>query len=455
VNLSEDTLQDRPYLDTWNHPTERSTKNVAVCNGKVHVAWFNSPTWSHTGVLYYRRSLDGGLNWEPKVALVGPRDFWRELWIDCKGDTVIIMYEVYSDDNGVDIRYKVSEDGGATWSGEYAPITSYITYNQEAPTFDIVGSTIHMAWADNRPYLLLPLYNIYYKRGVALGSSWTSDNRRDLSDSPILIVDPANSSRLHLWFMTYNTSEKRAKYQRSTDGGNTWSSTVDMSGYDAGGSTPYDRPIGSMAVYNNVIYYMWVDERTGNKEVMYKRSLDGGSTWLGPSNLSGTPTKSWNPYVEAAPTGEARLYWMDSLDGDWEVVCKITTDWGDSWGALERLTNNSAHDGAVSVDYYDDHWYIVWSSDVSGDYEVYFTVDPCPVAQDDELGLRESERERRPGFTLRGNVLILNEAGDYAIYSRDGRLYDEGHASGGETVRLRRGVWFLRYGGRLHRIIVR
>ncbi len=455
VNLSNDPQEDRPYLDTWNHPTERSTKNVAACNGKVHVAWFNSGTWSHYGRIYYRRSLDGGVTWEPKVTITGPRDLWRELWIECTGDTVVIIYEV---DNGgdVDIRYRVSEDGGTTWSSEYSPITSSTSYNQEGPSVALNGPVMHLAWADDRPVFLFPLYNVYYKRSTNLGATWTSDALQDLSDSPIIRRDPSNPSRIHLWFMTFNTTEKRAKYRRSLNGGNSWFSTVDMSGQDAGGPSPYDRPIGSMDVNTNVVYYMWVDERFGNKEVLYKRSLDGGGTWLGPSNLSGTPTKSWNPFVRAASTGEARLYWMDSLDGDWEVVCKITTDWGDNWSPLQRLTNNNAHDGAVSVDYDNGYWHIVWSSNESGNFEVYYAMDPCPIGNgDDDLGVSEGESRTSSGVRVMGREVILEGTGEYAVYSADGRLFRAGEIRGKTSVNLRRGVWFIRIGKRIHRVVIR
>ena len=455
VNLSDDPLQDRPYLNTWNHPTERSTQNVAACNGKVHVAWFNSDTWSYYGRLYYRRSVDGGRTWEPKVVLAGPRDFGQELWVECSGDTVVIAYEVDAGGGNVDIKYRVSEDGGATWGPEQSPITSYTSYNQEAPSVALNGPVMHLAWADNRPVFLISFYNVYYKRSSNLGSSWTSDDLQDLSDSPIIKVDPARPSNIHLWFMTYNTTEKRAKYRRSTDGGATWSSTVDMSGRNAGGSSFYSRPIGSMDVYDNVIYYMWVDERSGNKEVMYKRSLDGGSTWLGPSNLSGTPTKSWNPFVKAAPTGEARLYWMDSLDGDWEIVCKITTNWGNSWSSLQRLTDNSAHDGAVSVAYDDGYWHIVWSSDVSGNYEVYYATDPCPTGEGDDLSVSEGERTGREEVLVSGNRLSLVGEGRYEIYAYDGRLVRRGEVRGRKEVTLKRGVWFVKFGGKTRRVIVR
>ncbi len=453
VNLSDDPGADRPYLDTWNHPTERSTKNIAVCNGKVHVAWFNSDLWSHYGRIYYRRSLDGGATWEPKVTITGPRDLWRELWVACTGDTVMIIYEVDAGGGNVDIKYRVSEDGGATWGPEQSPITSSTSYNQEAPSVALDGPNVHLAWADNRPIFLISLYNIYYKRSGNLGSSWTSDALQDLSDSPIIVQDPSNPNILHLWFMTYNTSERRAKYRRSTNGGSSWSSTVDMSGYNAGGTTPYDRPIGSMDALSNVVLYTWVDERYGNKEVILRRSTDGGATWSSPTNLSGTPTKSWAPFVKEAPTGEARVYWMDSLDGDWEVVCKVSTDWGATWSPMQRLTDNSAHDGAVSVAYDGTYWHVIWSSDSTGNYEVYYTKDPCPTGGDEDLGVSEGDSGVK-GVEIGRGYLLFRESGPYKVFSTDGRVVASGRAEKGYRLRLRPGVWFVLFGGRTYRVVV-
>ncbi len=450
VNISNRPQVDILYNDANYISTERSTKNVAACKGKVHVAWFGKDNSGNQAV-FYRRSIDGGATWDPPIQLTSFSNFHLEMWIQCFGDTVIVAYEKIG--TGRDLYYRYSINGGTTWSPE-SPL-EVGSYNQEAPSIWLWNNNFHLAWADNRPVFLISNYYIYYKRSVDMGLTWTPDNRRDISDSPVIVGDPANPNVLHIIFMIFNSFERKARYIRSTDNGNTWSATFDLSGgVNANGSGFWGRPIGYISAYNGVVHAVFVDDRYGNKEVLYRRSTNSGVSWSGIIRLTNTPGISWNPFILTDGMGQVRLYWVDNSDGDYEVMCKISNDNGLTWSADAKLTNNTARDVMVSVDYdpSTNRWNIVWASDESGNWEIYYTSDPCPLGNDEELGISENFRSSEP--QIYGWGIKFNSSGEAKVYNLSGRLYKSVSVHPEYSLRLPKGVWFVRFKGKVYKIVV-
>jgi len=255
--------------------------------------------------------------------------------------------------------------------------------------------------------------------------------------------------------MIFNALERKARYIRITNGGSSWSSTFDLSnGVNAGGSGFWSRPIGSISAYGNYVHAVFVDERFGNKEVLYRRSTDGGASWSGITNLSNTPDTSWSPYVLTNNAGEVRVYWTDKIDGDYEILCKISTNNGSSWSPNDRLTNNTAKDVMVSLDYdpTNSRWHIVWSSNESGDWEVYYTSEPCPASSDEDLGVSESEGYA--AFRMDKDGIMLYKDAEVKVFDVSGRLHISGKFKKGERIGIKKGIWFILIDGKLYRLII-
>ena len=81
----------------------------------------------------------------------------------------------------------------------------------------------------------------------------------------------------------------------------------------------YSGPRASMAVSgNNNIYLTWWDNKTGNNEVYFGGSNDGGKTFGKPINLSNAKGGSADSQI-AASGNSVYVTWWDNKTGNWQV----------------------------------------------------------------------------------------------------------------------------------------
>ncbi len=104
---------------------------------------------------------------------------------------------------------------------------------------------------------------------------------------------------------------------RSDDGGATWSAPVQVNDTDTG-----DQWMATIAVdAHDTLHAAWFDERTGNINLHYANSTDGGRTWSRNLRVTDQETPagahSLGEYLglAAGRNGAAHLVWTDGRDG--------------------------------------------------------------------------------------------------------------------------------------------
>ncbi|MDF0680822.1 MAG: hypothetical protein P0116_07660 [Candidatus Nitrosocosmicus sp.] len=96
------------------------------------------------------------------------------------------------------------------------------------------------------------------------------------------------------------------------------------------------------------IYIVWWANNTGNDEVQFRGSTDGGATFADKINLSNT-TSAESQDVEIATGGDAVIvtWWERNQTSD-EPVARISTDNGATFGPLLKLATNGTISGDES-----------------------------------------------------------------------------------------------------------
>ena len=127
----------------------------------------------------------------------------------------------------------------------------------------------------------------------------------------------------------------------------------------------------SVTVSGPAVHVVWFDNRDGNEEIYYKRSLDFGGSWGTDIRMTNNTAISRNPSVTASGSA-AHVVWEDNREGNWEIYYKGSIDEGVNWDPDTRLTNNTANSWYPSVSSSGSDVHIVWSDDRDGNLEIYY-----------------------------------------------------------------------------------
>lgn len=88
------------------------------------------------------------------------------------------------------------------------------------------------------------------------------------------------------------------------------------------------------------VYLAWWTNRTGNDEVQFRASTDGGATFADKINLSNS-TGAESQDVEIAADGDNVIVtWWERNQTANEPVLRISSDNGETFGPLLKLASN-------------------------------------------------------------------------------------------------------------------
>ena len=123
----------------------------------------------------------------------------------------------------------------------------------------------------------------------------------------------------------------------------------------------------------NGIHVVWTDNSSGNEEIYYKRSTNSGSTWSTPTRLTWNSGWSLYPTIAADSGSGIHVVWYDNSPGNAEVFYKHSTDGGATWSNLQRLTWKSYDSKCVriAVDS-SDRIHVAWYNDSPGPRDLFY-----------------------------------------------------------------------------------
>jgi hypothetical protein len=157
---------------------------VGASGSTVHVTWEDNRDGNYE--VYYKRSTDNGVNWEPDTRLTLYTGASTGSSIDVSGSNVHVVWTDERDYNS-EIYYKSSVDNGASWSQD-----TRLTNNGATSFYNSIsasGPAVHVAWYDNRD----GNWEIYYKRNptgnVFIEEQESGVSPRTLFSAPTIFND--------------------------------------------------------------------------------------------------------------------------------------------------------------------------------------------------------------------------------------------------------------------------
>jgi hypothetical protein len=206
-------------LTNWATGSDSSAR-VAVNGSTVHVCWtrYNSPI-SASFEKFYRRSLDGGLTWEPEKRISKMLPGHSEGGaIAVSGSKVYVAFQD-SRNGGIDEIYvNYSLDSGSTWIGDKR-LSNNDGRNSGSPELGVYNDTIYVAWTDQRddePYI--DSWDVYTNYSFDGGAVWQANNLRLTQNAGTSVHAVAVTDKyVHMALRSNRTGYTEIFYKRYPD----------------------------------------------------------------------------------------------------------------------------------------------------------------------------------------------------------------------------------------------
>jgi hypothetical protein len=309
---------------------------VVVLNGKVYVAWedgrFGSGTPSDVIMNVYDvgSGTFAGEVVIPKNQPAGTGVI-NDVNIAVTTDGVnTYVFVAQSVDNGgpEELVLAYSSDGGATFATALVGVGAGGA-DLDAMNMCAVGSTVHLAWEDDRN----GQDDIWYQRSTDGGLTFLpADVQLDASgpaagDGDFGVKIACEGSIVAVAWDEEVTSAtiEEMRVNVSTDGGTTFNGDTLVGGYIAG-TDDVDDP--QVTVSGGNVIVAWEDDRNGTDNAFAATSTDGGLTW-GADALIAT-TSSAFPNLTATDSGAVINFSGPSGFPD-DPQCAVSRDGGLTW----------------------------------------------------------------------------------------------------------------------------
>jgi hypothetical protein len=115
------------------------------------------------------------------------------------------------------------------------------------------------------------------------------------------------------------------------------------------------------------------EQVTQDYDIYYKVSHDSASSWSKGISLTSNDVDDVDPSVFQASNGTIYVLWSSNRNGNNDIFYKTSSDFGSSWSSEKQITHDTNRDnGSSIIQTQDGKFWVVWSSDRTGDYEIFY-----------------------------------------------------------------------------------
>jgi len=325
ITLGNTTIADfvlaelSPVVQVTTDPgSDYEPAMTQTADGKVWVVWRSYR--SGNSDIWYKTSSDGGATWSAasQTTTDPDYDYSTAMTQTADGKMWVVWYSYRS--GNPDIWYVTSSDGGATWSYP-SQITTDPDSDYEPAIAQTADGTVWVAWYSYRS----GNPDIWYKTSSDGGSTWsdayqlTTDTGSDYNPA----ITQTNDGNIWVAWQSYRFGGNGIWCKTSPDGGATWSEAFPIDT----GIWGYDPAITQ--TNDGKIWVVWTSYRSGNYDIWYKTSSDGGATWSEASQF--TKFSGWDecPAATALSSGKLAVAWQSDRAVNYDIWYGVIGSIGD------------------------------------------------------------------------------------------------------------------------------
>ena len=121
----------------------------------------------------------------------------------------------------------------------------------------------------------------------------------------------------------------------------------------------------AIAVTGNSVHVVWDDATSGNFDILYRRSLDGGSTFPNIiKNLSSDLEVSAFPAIAVSSNNVHVVWHSGSEGGNFDILYRRSLDGGSTFpNIIKNLSNNMGISGFPAIAVSGNNVHVVWEDD--------------------------------------------------------------------------------------------
>ncbi len=140
-----------------------------------------------------------------------------------------------------------------------------------SPAITVSGSNVYVIWMDETAGNFEVFFRTSFDDGNSFGPTENLSNNAGSSSVPVVAVSGNNV--YVAWYDDSTGSGTEILYRRSINNGASFGPIINLSNSEGGSDSP------SMAASGNNLYVVWADGTSGNAEILYRRSTDGGANF--------------------------------------------------------------------------------------------------------------------------------------------------------------------------------
>ena len=209
--------------------------------------------------------------------------------------------------------------------------------------------------------IVIPSYLYIY--GVTGSGATDYNNNNNKNENQNNATYTIGNKTLVVW--QDNSNGNNEIYLRvSTDGGNTFGNTTNLSNNTGNSEFPKIDSVGKK------IIIVWQDNSTGNNEIYLRKSKNAGATFSSKIILSNNTGNSEFPQIDTIGN-KTLVVWQDNSNGNNEIYLRVSTDGGNTFGNTTNLSNNTGNSEFPKIDSVGKKIIIVWQDNSTGNNEIY------------------------------------------------------------------------------------
>ena len=164
-----------------------------------------------------------------------------------------------------------------------------------------------------------------------------------------------------------------------------------------------------IAASGNNVYVAWRDETTGNGDIYFKVSMDGGNSFEPTDKLARTAVVSSDPKISLSDNN-VYILWRDDVAGKGVLNYRASDDGGISFTSPQKLSLDRMNSSQAQISSSGENVYVVWRDDTTGNGDIYFRTNT--VADITNISNSTSGSSNPKIATSGNNVYIVWEEGN-------------------------------------------